>query len=71
MPDISMCTGASCAQRNECYRARAIPSEHRQSYFTTPPVKADGSCAYRMPLYPGDRLTPEFAGETEEPCAPR
>jgi hypothetical protein len=37
MPDISMCPGGECPKRHDCYRYRAIPNGHRQSYFTTPP----------------------------------
>lgn len=44
MPDIAMCSGEGCPQRNRCYRATATPSTHRQTYFATPPVKADGTC---------------------------
>ena len=45
MPDISMCTGGKCPQKNQCYRHTAFPSEYRQSYFCDPPYKMDG-CPY-------------------------
>ena len=31
MPDITMCTSASCANREQCYRAMAKPDKY-QSY---------------------------------------
>lgn len=56
MPDITMCTGGTCQWREQCYRFTATPSEHRQSYFVTPPVKkvrvpvhGPDYCAYYMP----------------------
>jgi hypothetical protein len=46
MPDISMCKGTNCPLRDNCYRYTATPSEFRQSWFTTPPVKSDNTCAW-------------------------
>lgn len=43
--DICKCTGEGCPLKDKCFRFRAIASEHRQSYFTKPPVKEDGTCA--------------------------
>ena len=42
MPDISMCKGVNndnviCPKREDCYRYKATPSEHWQSYFTVAP----------------------------------
>lgn len=37
MPDITMCSGGTCPQKNTCFRYLAKPHPHRQSYFTTPP----------------------------------
>lgn len=54
MPDITMCHGDSCAKKLECYRHRANPTSERQSYFQTPPVKADGSCYYFLPMHKDD-----------------
>jgi hypothetical protein len=56
MPDISMCRGDGCPRKRECYRCRAVPSQ-RQSYFVTPPVRADGSCGSFLELRRGDVLT--------------
>lgn len=46
MPDITMCYGEGCPQKESCYRYLATPDEYRQSYFTTPPVKEDKTCDY-------------------------
>lgn len=43
MSDITMCNGADCPKKNECYRFLATPSEYRQSYFITPPIE-NGKC---------------------------
>jgi hypothetical protein len=51
MPDISMCSGAECPIKDTCYRFKATPSEWRQSYFTNPPIKEDGTCDYFMEIW--------------------
>ena len=43
MPDITMCPGTNCPQREKCYRFTARPSEYMQSYFMKAPIK-DGKC---------------------------
>ena len=43
MPDISMCGGGDCPLKETCWRHKAEPGM-RQSYFTNPPVKEDGTC---------------------------
>jgi len=45
MPDITMCKGTDCPQKENCYRFTANPNEYRQSYFMTPPIK-DSKCEY-------------------------
>lgn len=50
MPDITMCEGTGCPRKESCHRFTATPSEYRQSYFETPPVKEDGKCE----MYWGD-----------------
>lgn len=72
MPDITMCTGVGCPQRDQCYRATVAPLEHRQSYFQTPPVQADGTCAY---FSPADRRYVAFevpfpSGTADYPMGP-
>jgi len=42
-PDITMCPGTNCPQREKCYRFTAKPDEYWQSYFIDPPIK-DGKC---------------------------
>lgn len=39
MPDITMCNGTNCPLKDTFYRHKAIPNEHLQSYFITPPFK--------------------------------
>jgi superfamily I DNA and RNA helicase len=43
MPDITMCPGTNCPQKEKCYRYTAKPCEHWQSYFIDSPIK-DGKC---------------------------
>jgi len=50
MPDITMCSGANCPLKDECYRYTAEPSKFKQSYFMNPPIK-DGKCEYQMEVY--------------------
>lgn len=38
-----MCEGTDCPMKESCHRFTATPSEYRQAYFETPPVK-DGKC---------------------------
>jgi hypothetical protein len=42
-PDISLCLGTDCPQKETCYRFTAKPNEYWQSYFSVPPIK-DGKC---------------------------
>jgi hypothetical protein len=43
-PDITMCPGTNCPQKEKCYRFTARPSDY-QSYFMKAPIK-DGKCEY-------------------------
>jgi hypothetical protein len=43
MADITMCNGIYCNQKEKCLRYVAKPSEWRQAYFSTPPIKG-GKC---------------------------
>ena len=43
MPDITMCPGTNCPQKEKCYRYTAKPCEHWQSYFIDAPIK-HGKC---------------------------
>ena len=50
MPDLTMCPGTKCPQKDDCYRHTAEPSPTgRQSYFLAPPLKPDGGCNYYWP----------------------
>ena len=48
MPDIAMCSGDGCPQKEQCYRFTAQPCE-RQSYFAKPPINDKGECKYFLP----------------------
>jgi hypothetical protein len=37
MPDITMCKGAGCPKKENCYRYTATPSPHWQSWFMNVP----------------------------------
>ena len=54
MPDISMCSNRVCPRRSGCYRYRAIPTPHRQSYIH--PVEKP--CIYYTPILRTDRIRP-------------
>jgi hypothetical protein len=45
MADITMCSGNYCELAQTCYRYKASPTPHYQSYFMSPPVK-NGKCEY-------------------------
>ena len=60
MPDITMCKGDGCPLKLDCYRFRATPSQYRQSYFVTPPIKEDGTCSHQMPM---SKFREEWADE--------
>jgi hypothetical protein len=46
MPDISMCPGEGCPNKESCYRYLAKPDKYWQAYFVGSPVKEDGTCDY-------------------------
>jgi hypothetical protein len=57
MPDISMCTNSNCEDREECYRYRAVPSEHWQSFGTYGHTrKDDGTCKDKITKRVGDKV---------------
>lgn len=45
MPDIAMCYGEGCLQRDKCYRYTAKPDTY-QDYFNGSPMEEDGTCHY-------------------------
>jgi hypothetical protein len=45
MADITMCDGGTCKVKETCFRFKAIPSPHWQSYFQGIPV-TDIGCEY-------------------------
>ena len=36
MPDITMCNGVGCSDRDKCYRHTATPSEYQSWFMDTP-----------------------------------
>ena len=48
MPDIAMCTGVDCIDKEKCYRFTAKPST-RQSMFIGTPRAESGDCEYMLP----------------------
>lgn len=42
MPDITMCPGTNCPQKESCYRFTAKPCDY-QSWFVKAPIK-EGKC---------------------------
>jgi hypothetical protein len=50
MPDITMCEGSGCKIKEQCYRFRASPTPHRQSFFLSPPFKENGDCEHYWPF---------------------
>lgn len=51
MPDITMCKGEGCKIRETCYRYRAKPNPHWQSYFMKAPCAPDGKTCERYSHY--------------------
>lgn len=55
MPDITMCMGTGCKNKNTCYRYTAEPTSYvddkgvkqiYQSYFGVVPVDKNGKCEH-------------------------
>lgn len=49
MPDITMCEGRGCPQKDKCYRHTAKPNPDCQSYFGGQVMSLDGTCEFFMP----------------------
>jgi hypothetical protein len=45
MPDICMCPGDGCTNKDNCYRHIAIP-DYYQTYFVAAPIDNNGNCLY-------------------------
>jgi hypothetical protein len=52
---ITMCRGVGCPRKRECYRHRAVPDPHNQSWWAESPWK-EGTCGKYLPIYPSDVL---------------
>jgi hypothetical protein len=63
-----MCKGDGCTQRDQCFRFRAKPDKHRQSYFMDVPGSGD-ECHHFMPVdgWPERMLTELDSTELAEP----
>ena len=48
MPDISMCDNIQCTLKETCYRFKAIPNKHKQSYAPFKPNQGEDKCDYYM-----------------------
>jgi len=46
MPDISLCTNATCPSKDKCYRFTAKPNEFRQAYANFSPEGDEVNCSY-------------------------
>jgi hypothetical protein len=60
MPDIAMCRDQQCPQRGTCFRQRAEPSGHRQTYLSRSPRNGD-QCHDYIQVTSGDAVVPEEA----------
>ena len=58
--DISMCGNSACPSSNECYRFRAKPSQHWQSYCGFAPEKDDTKCDHFIDIVETDELNDEI-----------
>lgn len=58
MADITMCTNNLCPMSNDCYRSKAIPNHHWQSYsFFDFNVGLNGPiCAHKLPIHNRENL---------------
>ena len=63
-PDITMCNGGECPQKDECYRHRAVPSM-LQSRFVEEPFTEEG-CRDFWPTSKGQRLQPSWQNQDAE-----
>ena len=55
MPDVTMCSGHGCNNKETCCRYMAVASKERQSYFIQPPFEHGDiqSCEYYIPMNRG------------------
>ena len=59
MPDITMCRGKNCPDKNTCYRFTAMPDKYWQSYFVEIPFERYGKCYHYLR---------DIRTESEDPC---
>ncbi len=57
MVDISMCQDGGCIKRRSCFRYRAVPDPHRQSFMESPRL-LDGHCSEFLTIYPNSQIAP-------------
>jgi len=58
MPDISLCSNQFCPSKDKCYRFRAMPNTHRQSYASFKPEEGKKKCDHFMGILGSDDLQP-------------
>jgi hypothetical protein len=67
MPDITMCQNRKCPARSICYRFRAVPDEHWQSFATFEPDHFSGGCEMYIPIFDQRvRTMAEIEAEAEQ-----
>lgn len=49
MPDMTMCPGTGCPQRETCYRYLATPSEPVQTWNDFTKEREDSGCEFYIP----------------------
>lgn len=66
MPNIAMCPGTNCPQKNDCLRFRAI-QDSQQYYFSEAPYQEEYfMCDEFIPIEWDDKLTPRKEGNRYE-----
>jgi hypothetical protein len=57
MADITMCRDKGCNKKNTCFRYKAKPNPHRQSYFSLKSINEDDFvCDYYWEVDDIDKL---------------
>ena len=54
--DITLCKGGKCPKKDKCYRFKAIPDKHWQSFFKGVPYKKK-RCMYFMKMMVTSEVT--------------
>lgn len=65
MPDMAMCKGDGCPDKDFCYRVTAMSDGERQSWLAIPPYLADQELDRKCHLYVGNGAA-MFAGKWKD-----